>query len=123
MCCNRLTTFHGIICAVCGVAPMFGRSVLQNISMPSFSIFSTKPSLSPSTNQLGITLCLIAAVDIYRSATIVKADLTTVAGNAVWSLVSLAGALTNSKDLNIFLQQAAFGGLFAVLGIVSLYFE
>jgi hypothetical protein len=111
---NRLTTSHGILFAVCGLAPVFGRSILH---LPSIT---AKEPLGTSTKHIGVIFCLVAMIDFYRAATVRGADMGTTFGNAIWSFTSVVGAFTRKRDVVLFLQQAVCAGLFTFSGIVRL---
>ena len=110
---NGLTTSHGILFAVCGLAPVFGQSILL------FPSITAKP-VSTSTKHIGVIFCLIAVMDFYRAATVKGADMGTTYGNALWSFTSVVGAFTRKRDVVLFLQQAVCAGLFAISGLVRL---
>ena len=116
---NRLTTTHGILFAVCGLAPVFGRSILLMPSISTAAAASRQP-MNASTSGISVIFFLVAGVDFYRAATMKGADSATTFGNAIWSSVNIIGALARKKDIALFLQHAIWAGVFAISGIISL---
>jgi hypothetical protein len=106
---NPLTTVQGVVLAVCGISPLFGRCIMY---------IPVGQEQKTSMVQLQPILCFVSSMDLYRAATTNGADAATVFGNCVLLLLSFSVALKNGIALKVVLRQVALPIFIAAIGLV-----